>query len=1224
MTTYIKGTFPVRFRRDGKDGTNTWLKYAETLDLTDTSSGKQYPSVMYDEPTSKCMYIGIGKGTGDEPTSGQYYQWTKYVGDDGTSFTPKGSAVAHYTSESAYNSASKSTGYYLVDASPSALLIYWNGSATIAKDSEDGDGYTTSDKHLWVKDGEKWNDLGDIQGPKGDKTYLHTISVNSYSYNGSGCKTALVQVQVESGVSNTTGGSASRGLTIWLISKTSTTIQRLGSYDTYGDSSAADAMASWIESNSSAGSNYFLAITSYGACGFSANLIAALKKWGGSDIADYTPKRQAFSFLGYKGMPEGTAQQVLNIGEDKQAAIFALVNNGICQGKGQDGRSVVSITNLYQRSSDDKNAPSTWLTSSPALDNTNKFLWRRQTIKYTYGSDDVDIQVVGKIGDKGIDGTSVEYIYTRNNTGSTPSTPNTSQTDDYVPSGWYDDPQGVSSSLKYEYVSERRKKNGTWSAFSTPTLWAKWSSDGRGVKSVNTYYALTDNSNGTPADNAFSNDTLSNVVIESNSTKYVWSADKVTYTDGKSEYINKYCIGKCSELTSVTEQYAVTTTLTTPSSWSNNYPTSVAKGSYIWTRDLITWKDGKTSTSTAQITGYIPNDGGQGENGFGIVVSISRDMQYTEAQLNGYFEVGHQDYWSLNSESEKNGCRIGDIFMVWGRSKDKLNSHAAYFRCTDNSQSKRLDGISIRHDIVEKGDKGEAAVTYKLNSSIVSIPLNNDGSPSKTSFTLTPKKSVGSTFGKFNSEYTIVVYISRSGSTTPVTVSYTLDENTKNVSVYLTSNGGSTGTILKDITSVTCTLFHGQLSLDSFTILPVKAGAAGVSYFPNMCGVWDGANVTYKWTNGSRDMVTFYVGGTPYLFAVKTAGTTIKANVNNATPDKDSRWEKADSPFSMLFANFVYTDNASVGGFVYSEEQMRSTSTTDEKSPEPEGSNCNILLNGNTGKFVANYATIRGEVNATSGVFKNVKITNNCWIEPETENGDGWFMRGGNDRIAAWWLGYSGKLTGQFTMNTVYDDGSNHPPTASLSFKTPNIQGGTSDGSTLISAYSNINTPLANFSHAKGMMVRICPSEGVGINFINNAGLATPMAFNGAGHGCLNGVIQGYQLNVITSGQIDISNGNTVYCNGNGTTLILPKLANCRGVLGTTGAFALDLTIIGASGASNFRVYGKYHNSTTDCYLLNNDHGDNWYATMSKGDVLTLKLIYTGSAFYAYIVNLQN
>ena len=994
MVNVVKGTFPVRFRIDGKDGTNTWLKYAETLDLTDTSSGKQYPSVMYDEPTSKCVYIGIGKGTGDEPTSGQYYQWTKYVGDDGTSFTPKGSAVAHYTSESAYNSASKSTGYYLVDASPSALLKYWNGSATTAKDSEDGDGYTTSDKHLWVKDGEKWNDLGDIQGPKGDKTYLHTISVKSYSFNGNYAQNALIQVQVEDGKSNTGSCSGSRGLTVWSISKTSTSLTRYNCYDTYdSDNWVANAnkIAHDIENGMVQDSN-FLAITSYDACGFSANLIAALKKWGGSDIADYTPKRQAFSFLGYKGMPEGTAQQVLNIGEDKQAAIFALVNNGICQGKGQDGRSVVSITNLYQRSSDDKNAPSTWLSSSPALDNTNKFLWRRQTIKYTYGSDDVDIQVVGKIGDKGIDGTSVEYIYTRNNTGSTPSTPNTSQTDDYVPSGWYDDPQGVSSSLKYEYVSERRKKNGTWSAFSTPTLWAKWSSDGRGVKSVNTYYALTDNSNGTPADNAFSNDTLSNVVIESNSTKYVWSADKVTYTDGKSEYINKYCIGKCSELTSVTEQYAVTTTLTTPSSWSNNYPTSVAKGSYIWTRDLITWKDGKTSTSTAQITGYIPNDGGQGENGFGIVVSISRDMQYTEETLNGYFNVGHIETWFLNRESEKNGCRIGDIFMVWGRSKDKLNSHAAYFRCTDNSQSKRLDGISIRHDIVEKGDKGEDAYSYKLRSNISAIPLDNDGYPIATD-------SSG------NKQLILTATIYKGSSSVTPTGEYGISVNIvhKNDTVSNTVNGGSmTIDISKyqNIAQINCTFLKGGTVLDSFTLLPIKAGAAGVSYFPNMCGVWDGANVTYKWTNGSRDMVTFYVGGTPYLFAVKTAGTTIKANVNNATPDKDSRWEKADSPFSMLFANFVYTDNASVAGFKWSDSIMKS----------PNGK---LILNGNTGEInategriggisisssgisaldssqkgfllhrngtlFANMANISGAITATSGTFDNCTINETC------------------------------------------------------------------------------------------------------------------------------------------------------------------------------------------------------------------------------------------------------
>lgn len=131
-------------------------------------------------------------------------------------------------------------------------------------------------------------------------------------------------------------------------------------------------------------------------------------------------------------------------------------------------------------------------------------------------------------------------------------------------------------------------------------------------------------------------------------------------------------------------------------------------------------------------------------------------------------------------------------------------------------------------------------------------------------------------------------------------------------------------------------------------------------------------------------------------------------------------------------------------------------------------------------------------------------------------------------------------------------------------------------------------------------------------------------AFLGSGDGVLNGVIQGYKLNVMSSGIIDISKGNTVYCDGNSTDLILPTLANCRDVLGATGAFALDLTIIAASGASNFKVYGSDNRTTsTDCELVSNDHSA-WYASMSQGDVLLLKLIYNGSTFIAYIAGMMS
>ena len=78
----------------------------------------------------------------------------------------------------------------------------------------------------------------------------------------------------------------------------------------------------------------------------------------------------------------------------------------------------------------------------------------------------------------GSDGTSYERVFIHTTTESKPATPSTSQTDDYVPSGWHDDPVGVSSSLPYEWISEREKKNGIWSEFSAPALWAKYGFDG--------------------------------------------------------------------------------------------------------------------------------------------------------------------------------------------------------------------------------------------------------------------------------------------------------------------------------------------------------------------------------------------------------------------------------------------------------------------------------------------------------------------------------------------------------------------------------------------------------------------------------------------------------------------------------------------------------------------------------------------------------------------------
>ena len=151
--------------------------------------------------------------------------------------------------------------------------------------------------------------------------------------------------------------------------------------------------------------------------------------------------------------------------------------------------------------------------------------------------------------------------------------------------------------------------------------------DGIGIKSVNTYYALSDDME-QPSTSKFTHDTLSEVVISNNGNKYVWSADKVTYTNTDIGWTGIYCIGKCSDLTSVTEQYGTSASDTNkPTSWDDAYPTDSSKGTYIWSRDKITWKDGNTTYSDAQLIGYIANDGEKGKDGVGFVAAYQRASQ---------------------------------------------------------------------------------------------------------------------------------------------------------------------------------------------------------------------------------------------------------------------------------------------------------------------------------------------------------------------------------------------------------------------------------------------------------------------------------------------------------------------------------------------------------------------------------------------------------------------
>ena len=177
-----------------------------------------------------------------------------------------------------------------------------------------------------------------------------------------------------------------RGLHAYKIDRTTLTVTKIGAYDTYIDTSTANTLATEINKLDT---TVFLAIVSFDACGFSSNLVTAIKKFGGNDIADLAAKKQAFCFLGYKGMAQGTALQVLNVGDAKIAEISSIVSNGVCQGSGQGGNSILSVTNYYLAHSSSSTAPTgTWVTdpSKSGFSASKPYLWNYEVTTFSLSS----------------------------------------------------------------------------------------------------------------------------------------------------------------------------------------------------------------------------------------------------------------------------------------------------------------------------------------------------------------------------------------------------------------------------------------------------------------------------------------------------------------------------------------------------------------------------------------------------------------------------------------------------------------------------------------------------------------------------------------------------------------------------------------------------------------------------------------------------------------------
>ena len=351
--------------------------------------------------------------------------------------------------------------------------------------------------------------------------------------------------------------------------------------------------------------------------------------------------------------------------------------------KGDTGKGVKSTSVAYQVSTSGTTVPTgTWSGSVPSA-SAGQYLWTCTIITYTDDTTST-IYSVGRMGTNGANGTNGKsigsvvnyYLATASSSGVTTAT-----------SGWTTAVQSVSAAKKYLWNYEVVKyTDGTVASTTAPCIIGSYGDRG---------------SKGDKGD---------------------------TGSTGNG-------------IKSITEHYAVSASNSTvPTSWSSTVPTMTESNKYLWNYETITYTNGTTVDTTKRVIGVYGNKGATGatgSQGYSLVANVVRDA-FTESQWTAYGTINHEETWSSTS-GIRNGCRIGDMFAIVGTATDTKNAHVAYYR--SNTASGDLKGLCISHTIIprgatgatgSKGDKGDTgatgkgvkstAVTYQASSSGTTIP----------------------------------------------------------------------------------------------------------------------------------------------------------------------------------------------------------------------------------------------------------------------------------------------------------------------------------------------------------------------------------------------------------------------------------------------------------------------------------------------------------------------
>ena len=187
----------------------------------------------------------------------------------------------------------------------------------------------------------------------------------------------------------------------------------------------------------------------------------------------------------------GSEVEVINVGDSSNAILNFKIPRGDKGDKGDKGDTPILDAQVSRVTSEEGAPASATVNLTESTFNFSFNLPKGDT--GAPGSDGEN----GKDGTPGADGAWYEYIYKLAKSEDEIAeivAPESVDQDDYVPSGWTDNPTGISLEYPYEVTCMRKKSAGTpedprghWGIFIGPSIWSKWGvngQDGDGVEYI--------------------------------------------------------------------------------------------------------------------------------------------------------------------------------------------------------------------------------------------------------------------------------------------------------------------------------------------------------------------------------------------------------------------------------------------------------------------------------------------------------------------------------------------------------------------------------------------------------------------------------------------------------------------------------------------------------------------------------------------------------------------